>query len=132
MKQSDTVQRTQNYALRLYHRFNGWFTQYLPKHKFIVEIESPTAVYLGIMKHNGIPVDTTLMLKRKEEAEQKLQEIGKHIHDIIGDVEWRCQLQYAGLQELSVQGSRTALPKVHSHFKGSSGRYDNDPAQGMV
>lgn len=77
-----------DYALRLYHRFNGWFTQYLPKHKFIVEeIESPTAVYLGIMKHNGIPVDTTLMLRRKEEAEQKLQEIGTHIHDIIGDVE---------------------------------------------
>ena len=47
-----------DFALRLYHRFNEWFDRFLPKHRFIVEnIESPTAVYLGIMKTNGIPVD---------------------------------------------------------------------------
>lgn len=40
-----------DFALRLYHKFNDWFDRYLPKHRYIVEeIESPTAVYLGIMK----------------------------------------------------------------------------------
>ena len=54
-----------DFALRLYHKFNGWFDRYLPKHRYIVEnIESPTAVYLGIMKRNGIPVDLPLMQKR--------------------------------------------------------------------
>ena len=39
-----------DYTLRLYHLFNGWFDRYLPKHRFVVErIESPTAVYVGIM-----------------------------------------------------------------------------------
>jgi len=39
-----------DYALRVYHLLNGWFDRYLPKHRFVVErIESPTAVYVGIM-----------------------------------------------------------------------------------
>ena len=47
-----------DFALRLHNLFNNWFDKYLPKHRWIVEnIESPTAVYLGIMKHNGAPVD---------------------------------------------------------------------------
>lgn len=51
-----------DFALRLYHKFNAWFDRYLPKHRYIVEnIESPTAVYLGIMKCNGIPVDLPLI-----------------------------------------------------------------------
>jgi len=51
-----------DYALRLYHLFNGWFKRYLPKHRFIVErVESPTAVYCGLMKYNGLPVDRELM-----------------------------------------------------------------------
>ena len=38
-----------DFALRLYHKFNGWFERFLPKHRYIVEeLESPTAVYLGI------------------------------------------------------------------------------------
>lgn len=58
-----------DFALRLYHIFNNWFDKSLPKHRWIVEnIESPTAVYLGIMKYNGVPIDEKLMLKRKEEA----------------------------------------------------------------
>jgi DNA polymerase-1 len=49
-------------ALRLYYLFNGWFDKYLPRHRWIVEnIESPTSVYLGMMKYNGVPVDTELM-----------------------------------------------------------------------
>lgn len=76
-----------DFALRLYHIFNNWFDKFLPKHRWIVEnIESPTAVYLGIMKYNVVPIDEKLMLKRKEEAEAEMERIRKEIAFIIGDV----------------------------------------------
>lgn len=61
-----------DYALRLYHVFNKWFDENLPNHRFIVEkIESPTAVYVGLMKHNGLLVDLDLL---KEKTEMLLSE----------------------------------------------------------
>lgn len=76
-----------DFALRLYHKFNEWFDRFLPKHRWIVEnIESPTAVYLGIMKTNGIPVDIDLMEKRKVEAEAEMERLKGEIAAIIGDV----------------------------------------------
>lgn len=76
-----------DFALRLYNKFNDWFDRYLPKHRYIVEeIESPTAVYLGIMKTNGIPVNLPLMQERKAEAEAEMERIRKEIEFIIGDV----------------------------------------------
>lgn len=76
-----------DFALRLYHKFNDWFDRYLPKHRYIVEeIESPTAVYLGIMKANGIPVNLPLMQERKAEAENETERIRREIEFIIGDV----------------------------------------------
>ena len=76
-----------DFALRLYHKFNDWFDRFLPKHRCIVEeIESPTAVYLGIMKTNGIPVNLPLMQERKAEAENEMERIRREIEFIIGDV----------------------------------------------
>lgn len=76
-----------DFALRLYYKFNEWFDRYLPKHRYIVEeIESPTAVYLGIMKCNGIPVNLPLMQERKTEAEAEMERIRREIEFIIGDV----------------------------------------------
>lgn len=76
-----------DFALRLYHKFNDWFDRFLPKHRYIVEeVESPTAVYLGIMKANGIPVDIPLMQERKKEAEAEMERIREEIAFIIGDV----------------------------------------------
>lgn len=76
-----------DFALRLYHMFNQWFDKYLPKHRWIVEhIESPTAVYLGIMKHNGAPVDLEKMYLRKKEAEEAQQKLRDDIAFMIGDV----------------------------------------------
>ena len=76
-----------DFSLRLYNLINGWFDRFLPKHRYIVEeIESPTAVYLGIMKYNGVPIDHSLMLKRKEEAEAEMNRIKDEIALIIGDV----------------------------------------------
>ena len=77
-----------DFALRLYHIFNNWFDRFLPRHRYLVEeIESPTAVYLGIMHHNGIPIDLPLMMQRKHEAESEMARIRKEIRDIIGDVD---------------------------------------------
>lgn len=76
-----------DYALRLYNKFNSWFLKYLPQHKYIVEtLESPTAVYCGIMKYNGIPVDKELMLKKQTEANENLQSLKSEIDNITGGV----------------------------------------------
>ena len=77
-----------DYALRLYHLFNGWFDKYLPKHRFMVaRVESPTAVYCGIMRYNGLPMDVTGMKAKRAEAEERLGKIREEIAFIIGDVE---------------------------------------------
>ncbi|GHU82494.1 hypothetical protein AGMMS50284_4450 [Clostridia bacterium] len=76
-----------DYALRLYHELNSWFDRFLPKHRYIVEkIESPTAVYVGLMRYNGLPVDRALMKTKRTEAEKKLMELKGKITFIIGDI----------------------------------------------
>lgn len=76
-----------DFALRLYHKFNDWFDKFMPAHRMIVEeLESPTAVYIGIMKHNGVPMDVELMEKRKEEVEAEMETLRGQIAFIIGDV----------------------------------------------
>ena len=76
-----------DFALRLYHKFNDWFDKFMPAHRKIVEeLESPTAVYIGIMKHNGVPMDVELMEKRKEEVEAEMETLRGQIAFIIGDV----------------------------------------------
>lgn len=76
-----------DYTLRLYHLFNGWFDRYLPKHRFIVEeIESPTAVFVGLMKYNGLLMDLSLMLQKQTEADARLGRLKAEIAFLIGDV----------------------------------------------
>jgi DNA polymerase-1 len=77
-----------DYTLRLYHVFNQWFDRFLPKHRTIVEeVESPTSVYVGIMKYNGILVDKSAMLKKQAEAAEKIGSIRNEVAGIIGNVE---------------------------------------------
>ena len=77
-----------DYALRLYHLFNNWFDMNLPKHRYIVEnIESPTAVYVGIMKYNGIPLDVELMRAKGEEAQEQINQLREDIHLTIGNID---------------------------------------------
>jgi len=76
-----------DFALRLYYIFNDWFDKFLPTHRWLVEhAESPTAVYLGLMKYNGVPIDTELMAERKTEADREMERIRQEISFIIGDV----------------------------------------------
>ena len=74
-----------DYSLRLYHLLNGSFDRLLPKHRFITEkVESPTAVYVGIMRYNGLPIDIELMRQKRKEAEIKIGQIRYEINLIIG------------------------------------------------
>jgi DNA polymerase I-like protein with 3'-5' exonuclease and polymerase domains len=59
----------------------------MPKHRFIAEkVESPTAVYVGIMKYNGFLADADLMRRRSAECEERLAKLREDIAFIIGDV----------------------------------------------
>lgn len=76
-----------DYSLRLYHQFNNWFDRFLPQHRTIVEqLESPTAVYCGMMKYNGIPVDRERMLQKQSEANARSAELKAEIDAITGGV----------------------------------------------
>ena len=76
-----------DYTLRLYFKFNNWFDRFLPQHRVIVEeLESPTAVYCGLMKYNGVPIDRELMLSRQKEADTKITKIKAEIDKITGGV----------------------------------------------
>ena len=50
-------------------------------------MESPTAVYTGIMKYNGLPLDETAMIRKQSECWEKLLELQAKIRGIIGNVE---------------------------------------------
>lgn len=77
-----------DFALRLYYLFNEWFDSYLPKHKTLLkDVESPTAVYLGIMKYNGIPLDIDLMKNKQDHATKEMERLKNEIKFIIGDID---------------------------------------------
>jgi len=77
-----------DYTLRLYHKFNDWFYKNIRNHKKIVErVESPTAVYCGMMKYNGVPMNVAVMLDRQKEAEQKLVALRAEIDEMTGGVD---------------------------------------------
>ena len=77
-----------DYALQLYHRFNAWFDAWLPRHRWIVEhIESPTAVYCGLMKYNGLLMDKDSMIWKQGECCEKLIDLQAKIHAIVGGVD---------------------------------------------
>lgn len=77
-----------DYTLQLYHKFNSWFDKYLPGHRTVTELlESPAAVYVGIMKYNGVPMDVPAMKAAKQHAEQEIVRLASEIQQLIGDVE---------------------------------------------
>ena len=74
--------------MQLYQVFNKWFDENLPKHRFIVEqIESPTAVYVGLMKYNGVPVDLKLMKEKSAEAKAQISQLKEDIEIMTDGVD---------------------------------------------
>ena len=77
-----------DYAFRLYHRFNSYFDKIIPNHRWIVEnIESPTAVYCGLMKFNGLQVDIELMQEMKKKTEGQRTDLRELIKAYTGDID---------------------------------------------
>ena len=74
-----------DYALQLYNLINNWVDKYLPMHRKIIEnIESPTAVFVGLMQYNGVSVDKALMYQKQFDAGEKILEIHREIKRFIG------------------------------------------------
>ena len=79
--------RDADFALRLYYKFNEWFEEYIPEHRTIVEeVESPTSVYIGIMKVNGLTLDIDLMDQYSKKAEAEMKRLRDAIQLMIGGV----------------------------------------------
>lgn len=75
-------------AFTLYHNCNRWFDENLPSHRKIVEtIESPTAVYCGLMAYNGIPFDLDDCKREKERLMDEIGELKKKIDDFTGGID---------------------------------------------
>ena len=75
-----------DYALQLYNLINAWFDKYLPRHRWIIEnIESPAAIFVGLMKYNGVSVDKALMYQKQFDAGEKIIEIHREIKKFIGE-----------------------------------------------
>lgn len=107
-----------DFALRLYHIFNNWFDRFLPKHRYLVEqIESPTSVYLGMMKHNGVPVDVDLMKEHQQEAEQQMQRIRNEITMLIGDISIGANCSTKAFKDYLYQTLKLPVMKVTASNK---------------
>lgn len=77
-----------DYALRLYHKFSSWFQKNIPMHHPLnMYIESPAAVFTGLMRYNGLAVDCDLLNKKCKETDQKLSELRERIREVTGDIE---------------------------------------------
>ena len=76
-----------DYTLRLYNKFNPWFDRYIPAHRWIVEhLESPTAVYVGMMKYNGILMDQPLMASKQSLCEENIAKYREKVDALTGGV----------------------------------------------
>jgi len=107
-----------DYTLRLYHLFDQWFDRYLPKHRFVVEhIESPTAVYVGIMKYNGLLVDQTLMQEKRAEAENTLAKIREDIAFITGDINIGANASTAAFKKYLYEDLKLPVFKVTAKYQ---------------
>lgn len=107
-----------DYTLRLYHLFNGWFDKWLPRHRWIVEhIESPTAIYCGLMKHKGIGVDKKLMLSKSDECEKRLNLIRDQIAVIIGDINIGANASTSALKQYLYKDLGLPVMKTTAKFQ---------------
>jgi len=74
-----------DYALQLYNLINTWFDKYLPRHRWIIEnIESPTAIFVGLMKYNGVSIDKALMYQKQFDAGERIIKLYSKIKKFIG------------------------------------------------
>ena len=77
-----------DFALRLYRIFNTWFDAYLPGHRYICEqVESPMAVYTGMMKYNGVPINAITLSQKGEDVKKELVSIKERLEEFTGGID---------------------------------------------
>jgi DNA polymerase-1 len=107
-----------DYTLRLYNLFNEWFDRWLPKHRYIVEkIESPTAVYVGLMKRNGLLVDEQMMQDKSVECDERLVKLREDIAFIIGDVNIGANASTAAFKEYLYKDLQLPVLKTTAKYQ---------------
>ena len=107
-----------DYTLRLYHRLNTWFDRFMPSHRNLVEqVESPTAVYCGIMKYNGVPMDKDLMLTKQREAEEKIAALRVDLDLITGGVDLGANASTAAFKKYLYQDMGLPVLKTTEKFQ---------------
>jgi len=107
-----------DYTLRLYHRLNTWFDRFLPSHRNLVEqVESPTAVYFGIMKYNGVPMDRELMLNKQREAEEKIAALRVDLDTMTGGVDLGANASTAAFKKYLYQDLGLPVLKTTEKFQ---------------
>lgn len=110
-----------DWTLQLYHTFNAWFDNNIPRHRFICEeIESPTAVYTGMMKYNGVGVDEALMEKKKLEAEQKITELREKVLMVAGDIDIGTNCSTAAFKEFLYRTEKLPVLKTTAKFQDAA------------
>lgn len=107
-----------DFTLRLYYIFNKWFDDNLPAHKTIVEkVESPSSVYVGLMKYNGLHIDRTTMFKKQQQALNKISELQTKIKEIIGDVDIGANASTSSLKEYLFKHLKLPVMKSTAKFQ---------------
>ena len=107
-----------DYALRLYHKFNAWFDRYLPRHRWLVEnMESPTAVYCGIMKYNGLLVDAALMEEKAGQCGRELERLRGEIAFMIGDVNIGANASTSAFKRYLYKDLGLPVPKTTAKYQ---------------
>ena len=107
-----------DYTLRLYHTFNEWFEYNIPRHRFICEeLESPTAVFTGMMKYNGVGVNASLMEQKKQEAEEKISELREKVLMVTGDIDIGTNCSTAAFKEYLYKTEKLPVLKTTAKFQ---------------
>ena len=107
-----------DYTLRLYHTFNEWFEYNIPRHRFICEeIESPTAVFTGMMKYNGVGVNASLLEQKKQEAEEKISELREKVLMVTGDIDIGTNCSTAAFKEYLYKTEKLPVLKTTAKFQ---------------
>lgn len=93
----------------------------IPRHRFICEeIESPTAVYTGMMKYNGVGVDAALMEKKKQEAEQKIMELREKVLMVTGDIDIGTNCSTAAFRDFLYRTEKLPVLKTTAKFQDAA------------
>jgi len=76
-----------DYALRLYRLERDWFQKYLPGHDRVAcLLEGPAAVYTGLMRANGVPMNRDRLQGALKAAEARLGQLSEQLDGLTGGV----------------------------------------------